>query len=96
VTDVIQIPLSQVSCDPKGFAVDLEAYRAALEAHRSGPHGHAAPTAHPLLDALIQRVPRGDPYPDAFVIRPYEVIDDTPRTPEEQRAIDVLRETISG
>lgn len=95
MVDAIRIPLSQISGDPKGFTVDLEVYRAALESHRSGPHGHAAPVAHPLLDALIARVPRGDPHPDAFVVRAYEIFDDTPKTAEEQRALDVLRETLA-
>lgn len=90
----ISIPLSQIGGDPKAFAVALEAHRADLEAHRSGPHGRPAPIS--VLDDLIERVPRGDPLPDAFVVRAYEIVDDTPRSEEEQRALDVLRETLGG
>jgi hypothetical protein len=47
---------------------------------------------------VIKRVPQDGPVatrgPDRFVIQPYTIIDDTPRTPEQQRAIDTLRDTI--
>lgn len=89
----ISIPLS-ASGPAEAFAVVLEAHRAALEAHCAGKPGVAAPAASALVAALVSRVPRGDPHPDAFVIVPYEIVDDTPRSPEEQRQIDVLRETL--
>lgn len=90
---MVIVPLS-VSGPPVAFAAALEAHRAALEAHRAGPAGQAAPIGHPLLDSLIQRVARGDPEPDAFEIAPYRIEDDTPRTPEAERAIQTLRETL--
>jgi hypothetical protein len=91
----MKIPLSQIG-DPKAFAAALEAHRAALEAHRVGKAGVPAPIAHPLLDSLVARVPRGDPHPDDFVILPYEIFDDTPRTPEQDKALSVLRETLKS
>lgn len=94
----LKIPLS-VSGDPAAFQRALEAHRAALAAHRSGPHGIPAPVAHPLLDSLIARVPAAGPVatrgPDTFAILPYEIVDDTPRTPEQQTALNVLRETLA-
>lgn len=63
------------------FAAALEAHRAALEAHLSGPAGQAAPAAHPLIESLIVRVRQGDSLPDAFQIAPYEIVDDTPPPP---------------
>lgn len=80
---VTQVPLSQ-SGPAAAFAASLEAYCADLEAHRAGPAGFAAPTAHPLLDSLVKRVPRGDPLPDAFELLPYEIFDDTPPPPTLQ------------
>jgi hypothetical protein len=85
-----------VSQIPSSFAAALEAHRAALEAHRMGKAGVPAPVAHPLLDSLVARVPRGDPHPDDFVILPYEIVDDTPRTAEQNQALSVLRETLAG
>ncbi len=92
---VIQIPLSQAG-EPAAFAASLEAHRAALEAHRTGRVGIAAP-AH-AWDHLIERVPQTGPVaargPDTFVVRAYEIVDDTPKTPEAEQALKVLRETI--
>jgi hypothetical protein len=33
--------------------------------------------------------------PDAFEILPYEILDDTPLTPEADQALRVLRETLA-
>lgn len=93
MTDVVQVPLSQSGPAP-AFAAALEAHRAALEAHRSGAPGKASPVAHPLLDALVVRTHRGDPLPDLFSIAPYIIVDDTPKTPEQNQALSVLRETL--
>lgn len=96
---MIEIPLSKAG-SAEAFAAALEAHRADLEAHRVGKPGVPAPVADELLDALIMRVPDAGPVaergPDKFEIAPYAIIDDTPRAPEVQRAIDVLRQTISG
>lgn len=94
MAEPISLPLS-ITGPADAFAFALEAHRLALEAHRSGPHGTPAPTAHSLLDDLVERVPRGDPLPDAFVVRPYSIFDDTPRPPEQQQALAVLRETLA-
>lgn len=92
---MLQLPLSQTG-PADAFAAALEAHRLDLVAHRSGKPGVPAPAHTPFLDSLIQRVPRGDPHPDDFVIVPYEIVDDTPRSPEAQKAIDVLRETLGS
>lgn len=92
---MIQIPLSQVG-NPAAFAAALEVHRVALESHRVGKPGVAAPVAHPLLDCLVARVPRGDPLPDAFQLLAYEIVDDTPKPPEVNQALQVLRETLSN
>lgn len=91
----VQLLLSATG-DPAAFRSALEAYRAALEAHRAGKPGIPAPVAHPLLEALIQRVPQGDPLPDLFQILPYEIVDDTPRPPEQDQALRILRETLGA
>jgi hypothetical protein len=93
VTMALTLPLSRTG-DPAAFAVTIEAYRAALEAQRSGKPGVVAPASS--FDFLIARVPRGDPLPDAFQVVPYTIVDDTPLSPEAQKAIGVLRETIGG
>lgn len=94
----LQIPLSQ-SGPPDAFAAALEAHRAALAAHRVGPAGRPAPAAHPLLDSLVVRAPGTGPVatrgPDVFLLREYTIVDDTPRSAEEQQALDVLRETLA-
>jgi hypothetical protein len=47
-----------------------------------------------MIESLVRRV-QGEPgKPDDFVVLPFEIIDDTPRTPEQQKAIQTLRETI--
>lgn len=99
---MIQIPLSQVGLAEE-FAAALEQHRADLEAHRLGEPDRVAPVAHELVESLVLRVPDKGPVaergPDKFVVAPYEIVDDTPAPPVEpdtQRALDVLRETISG
>lgn len=89
----VLIPLS-VSGEPAAFAAAVEAHRAALETHRSGSEGVPSPRTALAIEDLIQRVPRGDPLPDAFQVRPYEIVDDTPRTPEQNQTLSVLRETL--
>jgi len=93
----IQVPLS-LSGKPDDFAKAVVAHVDALKAHVMGKPGKAAPVASPAVAAVIARQPQEGPVasrgPDKFVILPYTIIDDTPRTPEQQRAIDTLRETI--
>lgn len=94
---MIRIPLSQ-SGSADAFAAALEAHRADLAAHRVGKPGEPAPVAHELLDSLIIRKPQAGPVadrgPDEFVIAPYEIYDDSPKTPEAEQALKVLRETV--
>jgi len=51
-----------------------------------------------LVEQVIARVPQDGPVatrgPDRFIALPYEIVDDTPKTAEQQTAINVLRETI--
>jgi hypothetical protein len=95
---MIQIPLSQ-SGPADQFAAALESHRAALASHRVGKPGIAVPVAHDLIDQLIARVPQKGPValrgPDQFVILPYEIVDDTPKPPEVDQALKVLRETLA-
>lgn len=97
MTAPISIPLSQ-SGPADAFAAALAAHCAALAAHRLGPAKVPAPTASALLDSLVERVPATGPVatrgPDTFRVRPYEIVDDTPKTPEQQHALSVLRETV--
>jgi hypothetical protein len=90
---VIQIPLSQISSQDD-FTAEVKAYRAALERHNRGKPGIAAPTAHPLVQSVIARVPQTGPVakrgPDDFIVQSYEFIDDRPVSPE----IQALRDSI--
>jgi hypothetical protein len=45
---------------------------------------------------VVSRVQGETGKPDDFIVLPFEIIDDTPKTPEQQKAIDVLRETIKA
>lgn len=94
---MIHIPLTQIG-SPSGFAKAVEAHRKALESHRAGPAGRPAPSAPPLVEAVIARVPDQGPVdrrgPDRFEVRPYEIVDDRPVSEEAQRAIATLRETV--
>lgn len=93
----IQIPLSQVG-SASAFAAAVSSHVAALTAHRTGPAKVAAPVASALVSAVVAAVPATGPVaqrgPDTFQVAPYEVFDDTPRTPEQQQSLQVLRETI--
>jgi len=93
----MQIPLSQIGSADQ-FASAVEAHRKALEAHRAGPAGRSAPSAPPIVEAVIARVPDIGPVdrrgPDRFEVQPYEIVDDRPVSEEAQRAIATLRETI--
>jgi hypothetical protein len=89
---MIQIPLSQIG-SAESFVQAVESFRQAKLAHRFTVDV-PAPTADPLIESLVRRV-QGEPgKPDDFLVLPFEIIDDTPRTPEQQKAIDTLRETI--
>lgn len=98
---MIEVPLS-IACSAKAFAAKLEAHRSAIEAHMMGKPGQPAPVAdHPLIHALIERIPDTMPIvasrgPDKIVIGAYTIVDDTPKAPEVQRALDTLRKTITG
>ena len=96
---MIQLPLSQTGPADK-FAVKVQAHIEALTAHVMGPAGHPAPRHDDLVESVIARIPQDGPVatrgPDRFVALPYEIVDDTPRTKEQQKAVDVLRETIKA
>jgi hypothetical protein len=91
---MIRIPLSQ-SGESAQFAKAVEAHRKALENHMMGKPGKPAPVHNELIESLIERRPQTGPVatrgPDQFVIRPYEIFDDTPVSP----AVQLLRETIN-
>ncbi len=93
----INVPLS-LSGPPDTFARAVQEHRDALEAHLMGRPGKPAPVASSAVAMVIKRVPQDGPVatrgPDSFVIQPYVIIDDSPRTPEQQRVIDTLRDTI--
>ena len=93
----INVPLS-LSGPADAFAKAVQEHRDALEAHLMGKPGKPAPIAPDAVAMVIKRVPQDGPVatrgPDQFVIMPYTIIDDTPFTPEQQRAIDTLRDTI--
>lgn len=91
---MIQLPLSQTG-PAEQFAKAIEDFRRAKLEHRFTVD-EPAPTAAPLIESLVRRVNMGEGQPDYFAVEEYEIIDDTPRTPEQQKAIDVLRETIKG
>lgn len=96
---MIQIPLSQIST-PSEFDADVVKHRAALERHMRGKPDVAAPTADPLVQSVIRRVPQKGPVasrgPDDFVIQEYGIVDDHPKPPEVEAALNVLRESIDG
>lgn len=93
----VQVPLS-LSGPPEAYAKAVQAYVEACTAHMMGKPGKPAPQAPDVVAMVVRRVPQDGPVatrgPDRFVVLPYVVIDDTPRTPEQQRAIDTLRDTI--
>lgn len=93
----INVPLS-LSGPPEDFAKAVQAHVEACTAHLMGKPGKPAPIASDAVAMVIRRVPQDGPVatrgPDKFVVMPYTIIDDTPRTPEQQRAIDTLRDTL--
>jgi hypothetical protein len=91
---MISLPLSQTG-PANEFAQAVEAFRQAKLAHRFMVDV-PAPTADPLIESVVSRVQGEAGKPDDFIVLPYEIIDDTPRTPEQQKAIETLRETIKA
>lgn len=94
---MIQLPLSQTGPADK-FAQAVQKHIEALTAHMMGPAGKPAPRASDMVEGVIARQPQDGPVstrgPDRFVAMPYEIVDDIPKTPEQERSISVLRETI--
>ena len=94
---MFQIPLSRAG-SAEAFAQQVQQHIRALTAHMMGKPGKSMPRADELVELVIQRQPDTGPVakrgPDKFVVLPYEIIDDTPRTPEQQQAINTLRATI--
>ncbi|MCD0415696.1 hypothetical protein LOC51_00580 [Rubrivivax sp. JA1024] len=91
---MIQIPLSRIP-SAEEFAAAAEAYRAALEVHRSGPPGVPQPRCDELVEAVIERVADPNPNvvergPDRFVVAPYEIVDDRPK--EAPQHVPTLQE----
>ena len=98
--DISLTQLQQAGFSEDSFAAAAEAHLQASVAHVKGRPGIPRPTAHPLVEQVIGRVPDDNPVvadrkPDQFVILPYRIVDDVPKTPEQQQALNVLRETIS-
>lgn len=96
---MIQIPLSQ-SGPPDQFAAAVQQHIEACTAQMLGKPGIPAPRSSELVEAVVARIPADGPVatrgPDRFVALPYQIVDDTPRTEEQQQAINTLRETIGA
>jgi len=96
---MIDIPLSQIG-SAEQFAKDVKTHIEVCTAQMLGKPGIAAPRSTGLIEAVVARIPQDGPVatrgPDKFVALPYQIIDDLPKTPEQQNALDVLRETING
>ena len=96
---MIRLPLSQTG-PAKEFAQAVQRHIEALTAHQMGPAGKPAPRSTGLVEGIIARQSQDGPVatrgPDRFVALPYTIIDDTPKTPEQQKAIDTLRSTIGA
>lgn len=94
---MIQIPLSQ-SGPADQFAAAVQQHIEACTKHMLGKPGVPAPRSSELVESVVARVPADGPVatrgPDKFVALPYQIVDDMPRTEEQQQAIDLLRETI--
>lgn len=92
-----QIPRS-LAGDPHKFAQAVQAHIEACTAHMLGKPGKPAPRASNVVESVVMRRVQTGPVatrgPDQFVAVPYEVMDDTPKTPEQQKAIETLRATI--
>jgi hypothetical protein len=95
----MKLPLSQTGPADR-FAQEVQKHIEALTAHQMGPSGKPAPRASDLVESVVARQPQDGPVatrgPDRFVALPYEIVDDTPNTPEQEQALSVLRETING
>lgn len=95
----LKLPLSQTGPSDQ-FARAVQAHIEALQAHMMGSPGKPAPRASDLVETVIARRPQDGPVatrgPDRFVALPYDIFDDTPKTPEQEQALSVLRETING
>lgn len=96
---MIQIPLSQ-SGPADQFAAAVQQHIETCTAHTMGKPGVPAPRSSELVERVVARVPQDGPVatrgPDRFVALPYQIVDDTPKTPEQQAQIDLLRQTLSG
>lgn len=96
---MLKLPLSQTG-PAEQFAQEVQAHIEALQAHMMGKPGVPAPRSTDLVESVITRQPQDGPVatrgPDRFVALPYEIYDDTPKTPEQQKAIDTLRSTIGA
>lgn len=96
---MIDIPLSQIG-SAEQFAKDVQKHVEDLTAQMMGKPGVPAPRSSELVERVVARIPRDGPVatrgPDQFVALPYQIIDDAPKTPEQQQALGVLRETING
>ena len=96
---MIRLPLNQTGPADK-FALAVQAHIEALTAHMMGATGKPAPRAPDIIERVIMRQVQGGPVatrgPDRFMALPYEIYDDTPKTPEQQKAIDTLRSTIGA
>jgi hypothetical protein len=96
---MIQLPLSQTG-HAKQFAAKVQAHIEACTSHMMGAPGIPAPRHDEIVEQVIARVPQDGPVatrgPDRFIALPFEIYDDTPRTKEQQKAVDVLRETIKA
>lgn len=96
---MIRLPLSQTGPADK-FAQEVQKHIEALTAHMMGATGKPSPRAADIIERVIMRQAQGGPVatrgPDRFMALPYEVFDDTERSPEQQKAIDTLRSTIGA
>jgi hypothetical protein len=96
---MIDIPLSQIG-SAEQFDKDVQKHVEDLTAQMMGKPGVPAPRSSELIERVVARIPRDGPVatrgPDQFVALPYQIVDDTPRTPEQQAQIDLLRETVNG
>ena len=94
---MIRIPLSR-SGPADQFAAAVQSHIKACTAHMLGKPGVPAPRSTPLVESLVRRVPQAGPAatrgPDRFITLPYEIYDDRPRSPDQEKAINTLRETI--
>lgn len=92
---MIQIPLSQ-SGPADQFTKAVQAHIEACTKHMMGRPGKPAPRAPELIEAIVARQPQDGPVatrgPDRFIALPYEIVDDTPVSPEVQILRDSIRD----